>query len=661
MIGGEAMRHGGRITKLIPLPGGKQLLAASEDGTFRIWDLEKNKEIKRFQFTKDIKPGNDEVWNIQLHPDGKRVLTAHDNGLIHLWDLSKDKPIRTFDNEKRVFRLAILPDGKRFITVDTDGKVKVGDLSQEKNNLETIGKHSDDAYTVAISRDGKTGWTGGSDSQILGWDFTNNKLNGKDYTSEKDIYTITPSPDSSQLAVTTDDSNLILMDSKTMKVIWNKSFGADGYIAEWTPDGKSIVTTGKEITIIDAATGNVKKSIPITGPKHSSVVISEDGNQIFSGDKMIFRYDLKTGRQIYPEENSAFLEGHLNDLKILNSGKVYAAIEKQVEIWDLDNNRKSVIKCNSDIKRISFSNDESHFCIALEKSVLVYETEKNEEVAKLNIYDGDDFVGFAGLNNLLVKTNSSEYSLINYKENKTLNTYPVSDIQAVSANNSFFLTSGNKKPVQVWDLKTGKNIRTFQIFENKESISGVSFNPDSNSFLAIEDNILGGGVLFQNQKEIPKQDFKKLVNALGARSYKERKNATKELITFGPDLIPELEKLPNAEDPEVRIRLREIKEKLLSILNMPKKLDQYISHNENLEGIIVHPTKPLWAAQVEKNSIRGKIMFGGFKQGKPVIFQTIFEGRGIVKLSFDSAGKRLAVANKDASISIYDIIKKDTE
>ena len=84
VIGGEAMRHGERITKLIPLPDGKQLLGSSEDGTFRIWDLETNKETKRFSVLKGVKSGNDEVWNIQLHPDGKKVLAAQDNGHIHL-------------------------------------------------------------------------------------------------------------------------------------------------------------------------------------------------------------------------------------------------------------------------------------------------------------------------------------------------------------------------------------------------------------------------------------------------------------------------------------------------------------------------------------------------------------------------------------------------
>ena len=175
------MRHGERITKLIPLPNGKQLLGASEDGTFRIWDLEKNAEVKRFSDIKDVKPGNDEVWNIQLHPDGKKVLTAQDNGLIHLWDLKKNKPIRTFTNKKSVFRLAIHPDGKRFIAVDSDGKVKLGDLSKEEDSLETIGKHTDDAYTVALSSDGKEGWTGGSDNKILGWDFTKNNVNKRHY------------------------------------------------------------------------------------------------------------------------------------------------------------------------------------------------------------------------------------------------------------------------------------------------------------------------------------------------------------------------------------------------------------------------------------------------------------------------------------------------
>jgi len=658
VIGGEAMRHGDRITKLIPLPDGKRLLGASEDGTFRIWDLETNKEIKRFKSIKGVKPGDDEIWNIQLHPDGKKALTAHENGLIHLWDFAKDKPIKTFTNKnKRVYRLAILPSGKSFIAVDTDGKVKVGDLSKDDNTLETIGKHTDDAYTVAVSSDGKSGWTGG-DNKIMSWDLTKNALTNLEFDNDKDIYTITPSPDSKHLVVAADDSNLILLDSETMKAAWKKEFEADGYVAAWTPDGKTIVTTGKEVSIIEAKTGDVTKSIPINGPKHSSVVLSQDGKQIFSGDKIIYRYDLKTGKQIFPAEDSSIMEGDLEDIKILNSGDIYVVAKKQVEIWGLDNKRKSTIKFDSYIDRMSFSKDESRFLIALDKAVHVYETKNNKEIAKIVVKDGDDFVSFVGTDKLLARTSSTEYSLIKYEKNTTLQSYPVTDVLAISTNETLFLSSKDKQPIKIWDLKTGKNLRTYALLDGKESVSDAVFSPDSNSFLAIEDNLFLVGLLHKEEKAFPKQDFEKLVKELGAQSYKERRNATKEIISLGPGVIPSIDKLPEAEDPEVRIRLRQIKEKLQSIQNIPQKLVKHFDHDENLKGIIVHPKKPIWAAQIEKNSVRGKIMFGGFEKGKPIIFQTIDEGRGVIKLSFDQAGKHLAVSNADATVSVYDITKK---
>ena len=660
VIGGEAMRHGARITKLIPLPGNKQFLSSSEDGSFRIWDLTKNKEIKRYKFTENIKAGEDEIWNIQLHPDGKKVLTAQDNGFIHLWDLKKDKPIRTFDNKgKRVFRLAFLPNGQRFIAVDSSGKVKIGDLSKDENTLKTIGKHSDDAYTVAISSDGKTAWTGGGDSKILGWDLTEDKLNGKEYTSEEDIYTISPSPDSSKLIVVTDESFLILLDSHTLKVIWKKKFSADGYIATWTPDGKRIVTTGKEITIIDALKGDIIKSIPIKGPSHSSIALTSDGKEILSGDKIIYRYDLKTGQQVYPKENSVVLEGNINDISVLNSGKVYLAANKKVEVWSLENKRESSMDFDSYIRMVRFSKDQSHFAVAMDKNIHVYATKNQKEIIKLTTEDGDEFAGFVGNDKLLLKTASEEYSLINFKQNKTLKTYPVEDIKAVSPNDKFFLTAKYKKPIKVWNLKTGQNVATFQLFNETENISNAVFSADSNSILAVQKQIIGGGVLLKKEKTIPQQEFNELVKKLGAKSYKDRRNASKELEKFGTALIPEIEKLPNIEDPEVRMRLREIKGKLQSVQNLPKKLTPYINHNENFEGIYMHPSKELWAAKVEENAVRGKIMIGGFKQGKPVIFQTIYEGRGVEEISFDSAGNRIAVANTDSTISIYDIIKKN--
>ncbi len=58
------------------------------------------------------------------------------------------------------------------------------------------------------------------------------------------------------------------------------------------------------------------------------------------------------------------------------------------------------------------------------------------------------------------------------------------------------------------------------------------------------------------------EKIEKLVGQLGAESYKDRQDATEELVAMGREIIPLLQKYLNSNDPEVQQRIRHVVERL---------------------------------------------------------------------------------------------------
>jgi WD40 repeat protein len=104
-------------------PDGKYLLAASDDNTARLWDIQMHKEILRFT---GHAAG---IWTAIFSPDGKYVATASADGTARIWDAQTSQELRRFvGHTASVENVVFSPDGKYLLTGSDDSTALLWDV-----------------------------------------------------------------------------------------------------------------------------------------------------------------------------------------------------------------------------------------------------------------------------------------------------------------------------------------------------------------------------------------------------------------------------------------------------------------------------------------------------------------------------------------------------
>jgi WD40 repeat protein len=98
------------------VPGGRRMIAASNDGMMRI-----------------VHEGDKEVCSVQAHsaqveaaavtPDGQRMVTASADRTVKLWDLETDELVASFSGDGAFTTCAISANGRTVVAGDRDGRV----------------------------------------------------------------------------------------------------------------------------------------------------------------------------------------------------------------------------------------------------------------------------------------------------------------------------------------------------------------------------------------------------------------------------------------------------------------------------------------------------------------------------------------------------------
>ncbi|GAA4056724.1 serine/threonine-protein kinase [Nonomuraea soli] len=216
----------------ISIDGKPLLLSGGQDGTLRLWNMDKRSLVTRLKghrgevyavacFTMDGRPsaitggfdGNVRLWSLDkrkstvlgTHGDsvfaaavgkagGKWIgVTGDANGYLRFWDLKKRKQI---GNSVRAHRdginwLSIGNVGGRtvVVTASEDKTLRVWDLAKRKAAGKYLKGHKKAVYSVAVGQvDGKAVVaSGGEDGSIRLWDAKSGKAIGKPLTGHKKI------------------------------------------------------------------------------------------------------------------------------------------------------------------------------------------------------------------------------------------------------------------------------------------------------------------------------------------------------------------------------------------------------------------------------------------------------------------------------------------
>ena len=252
------------------------------------------------------------IGSVAFSPDRNTIVSCGGNN-IHLWDAHTNQLLKTLiGHTDAVNSVAFSPDGETIASASNDRTIRLWNVSTRKR-LKTLMGHTDSVNSVAFSSDGETIASASNDRTIRLWN-ANTGEPLKTLTGHiENANTVTFSPDGNTIA--SGSGRLVYLGGSEDQGtcvgqeirLWNANTGEllktlKGHTSVinsvvFSPDGSTIASgsghwmgyegtysTGEEVRLWNAHTGELLKTLTEHKNVVSSVVFSPDGSYIVSGD-----------------------------------------------------------------------------------------------------------------------------------------------------------------------------------------------------------------------------------------------------------------------------------------------------------------------------------------------------------------------------------------
>ncbi len=284
--------HNDWVNAVAVTPDGTQIISGSEDGTLKVWDLNRGKELFTLQ-------GHEESVNT-VAVTGLQAISGAWDKTLKVWDLESKKELFSFNgHEEAVEAVAVIPGGKRVISASWDKTLKVWDLDK-KEELFSLNGHEGIVFAVVVTADGKRAVSASEDRTLKVWDLTTTQelfvLQGHDNI----VIAVAVTPDGSKIV----------------------SGDGDGILKVWD------LNTGKELLTLNNNSDRI-----------SSIAVTPDGMKAIacsggSMDPIASVWNLETGKKI--SELADHIDG-ICAVAITPDGKlaITGSMDNSLKVWDL--------------------------------------------------------------------------------------------------------------------------------------------------------------------------------------------------------------------------------------------------------------------------------------------------------------------------------------
>jgi WD40 repeat protein len=361
-------------------------------------------------------------------------------------------------HRNRVTSVSFSPDGKTLASSSDDNTIKIWDIATGKEIRTLDGLHNG-VNSIGFSPDGKT-LASGNDNTIKIWDITTGKeirtLDGYSRWVGNGNF----SPNGKILASGSSDNTITLWNVATGKEI--RTLKGDINLAKsvsFSPDGKTLVSGSylfNIITVWDVATGKEIRTFRGPGDMFGSVSFSPNGKILASSsnDRTITFWDVATGKEIRTLKGHSNLVGSWSfspDSKILAS----SSDDSTIKLWDVATGKEiRTLKGHSNlVGSVSFSPDGK-----------ILASGSNDSTIKL--WDV-----------------ASEQEILTLKEYS----YPVISVSFSPDGKTLASGSLGDTAIKLWDVHSGKEIRTLTLKGDIHMVSSVSFSPDGKTLASYDD------------------------------------------------------------------------------------------------------------------------------------------------------------------------------
>lgn len=305
-------------------PDGQRVIMASDDSAVRGWDSRTGRNLSVLRgHTKYVR-------NMAITREGRYLVTASDDGTARVWDTATGVAMNVLNSRPgQISSVGLSADGKSIVTVNDQSVVQVWDtVTGEKRATLSAEAQKNFVDAAVLSPDGRFVITVNDYDAIL-WDLTTATVHGKivdkptmvlhdpaNKVTDKPVWTAAFSPDGKAALVSGGEGVQVWQVEPVRPLVVLEGHAARASRAEFSPDGKLILTAGSQnsVGLWDAGTGKFVRQLSGHTRAVLSASFSPDGQFIVtaSDDRTARVWETNTGRAL------AVMEGH--------SGKVTDAV-----------------------------------------------------------------------------------------------------------------------------------------------------------------------------------------------------------------------------------------------------------------------------------------------------------------------------------------------
>ena len=384
---------------------------------------------------------------VKFSPDGKLIVSCSFDKTIRVWDAMTGEEVKTLRGHGRwVHGVAIDSRSRRIASACEDGTVKVWDI-ESGSELMTLLGHTRAVTSVVFSPDGERLFSG-SDQTVKIWEL------GVDHSASLTLEGlhrgVAFSPDGKHIV--TGGKNITLWDAVTGNQVMRFNYPMSSF--ELSSDGKRIIANkGNDIKVLDASSG--KELMTLSGHEAQiwSKSYSPDGTKIVSGglDKTVRLWNAMTGTEImtlrghgdsleFPRRSAVSSVAFSPDGKLIVSG----SWDCTVKIWNVETGAEVMtLQHPALVNHVVFSPDGKQIASAGYGALRVWDATTGSELLSLQGDDGED----------------PEFTTVVFSPDgkRLISTQDYAD------------------SIKIWDAETGLEISTLRI---GGKVGSLSFSPD---------------------------------------------------------------------------------------------------------------------------------------------------------------------------------------
>jgi WD40 repeat protein len=487
-------------------PDGLYALSGSSDKTLKFWDVSTGRNVRSFSGHTHT------VTSVAFSPDGLYALSGSYDKTLKLWNVSTGREIHSFFGHTDIVNsVAFSPDGSYALSGSSDKTMRLWYVStgKEERSFHILG-HKSPVYSVAFSPDGRFALANLDGKTLKLWNLETGR-EARSFSGRTDqVNSVVFSPDGRYAIAGCGDGTLKLWDVFTGRKVW--SFGREGSVLSvaFSPDGRYVISGAGDGTLKlwDVVVGREMRSFSGHATLVNSVAFSPNGRYALSGsqDSVLKLWDVSTGREIH----SFF--GHRGQVTSVafspdNRYAISGSADKTMKLWDVISDREvrsfsgRLAGHRGSVASVAFSPDGRYVLSGShDKTLKLWNMSTGQNIRSFSghtdqvmsvAFSPDGRYALSGSWDCTLKlwdvaTGREVHSFSGHRKDPTRRALPprcsVWSV-AFSPDGRYALSGSYDRTLKLWDVFTGKEIRSFSGHTGGE-VWSVAFNPDGRYILS---------------------------------------------------------------------------------------------------------------------------------------------------------------------------------